>query len=327
MRTLVTGAAGFVGSHLVEALLARGDEVIAVERPGARRGWLKGLDVDFVDCGLHDRRRLRELVAGTGVIYHLAALTEARTPAECYAVNTQGTANVVRAAADCAPDKRPRLVFMSSLAAVGPAKSGQRLDADTIPMPLSHYGRSKLQAEAVIHAYADRVPSVICRCPAVYGPRDTVVLKLFRMVAKGFALTVGPWHRRVSLIHAADAVDGLISAGVSPNARGRTYYLAHPEPATWGDFVGAVAGALGRDPLRLALPVGVAQVVAVAAEAAAHVQRRAAVLNRDRVREMSQECWVCDTGAAALELGFTPQLALENGVRATADWLRSHRWL
>jgi nucleoside-diphosphate-sugar epimerase len=147
------------------------------------------------------------------------------------------------------------------------------------------------------------------------------------MVSRGFALTVGPWRRRVSLVHAADVVDGLIAAGVSPRALGRTYHLAHPEPATWGDFVSAVAGALDRNPLRLALPVGVARAVAVAAEAAARVRHRAAVLNRDRVRELAQECWVCDTEAAAAELGFAPRFALETGVRTTADWLRSKRWL
>jgi len=326
VRAVVTGAAGFVGSHLVERLLERGDSVTAVERGGAQRGWLRGLDLEFLACGLDDPARLREIFAGADVVYHLAALTEARTPADCYAVNTHGTSNVVRAALD-APGAPPRLVFMSSLAAVGPARPDGTLDRDAVPMPLSHYGRSKLQAEAVVHAYGDRLPAVICRFPAVYGPRDRVVLKLFRMVQRGIALTVGPWDRRVSLVHVADAVDGLLAAADSPAAPGRTYCLAHPQPVTWGDFVGAVAAALGRDPLRIALPVGAARMVAVAAETAARVRRRAAVLNRDRVRELAQACWVCDVRAAAAELGFVPRFALQIGVADTAGWLRRARWI
>jgi len=326
MRAVVTGAAGFVGSHLVERLLDRGDEVVAIERPRAQRGWLKGLDLEFHTCGLDDPSRLGTLVKGADVVFHLAALTEARTPAECYAVNTRGTANVVRAAA-AVGSSPPRLVFMSSLAAVGPSRPDTMLDGDSIPMPLSHYGRSKLQAEAVIHAYADRVPAVICRFPAVYGPRDRVVLKLFRMVTHGFALTVGPWGRKVSLVHAVDAVNGLIAAAESPCAPGRTYYLAHPVPTTWGDFVGAVGASLGRDPLRVSLPVGAARVVAVAAEVAARMRRQAAVLNRDRVREIAQACWVCDTRSATIDLGFLPRFPLQRGVDDTASWLRRVQWI
>ena len=97
MRAMVTGAAGFVGSHLVEALTARGDDVVAVERPGAARGWLRGLDVEFLDCGLDHQDRLRRALGGVEVVFHLAAVTEARRPADCYAVNTRGKANVVRA--------------------------------------------------------------------------------------------------------------------------------------------------------------------------------------------------------------------------------------
>jgi nucleoside-diphosphate-sugar epimerase len=325
MKILVTGAAGFVGSHLVERLLERGDSVIALERPRARRHWLAGLDVDFRPCGLDDPDALAAAVAGVDVVYHLAALTEARRPADCYAVNTHGTANVVRAAAAGAVP--PRIVFMSSLAAVGPAAPGRRLDADSIPLPLSHYGRSKLQAEAVLHTYADRVPSVVCRFPAVYGPRDRAVLALFRMVAHGIALTVGPWHRQVSLVHVADAVAGLIDAGTTPSAVGRTYCIAHPQPVTWGEFVGAVAAAVGRDPARVALPESAARVVAVAAETVAAVRRRAALLNRDRVRELAQASWVCDPSTAMAELGFAPRFALADGVGQTADWLRRQQWL
>ena len=326
MRAVVTGGAGFVGSHLVEKLLNRGDEVVCIERPGADRGWVEGLDIEFKDCGLGETALLGNLVCGADVVYHLAALTEARTPDECYEVNTQGTANILKAAAGCSCSP-PKVVFMSSLAAVGPAPEGGSLTADTPPRPLSHYGRSKLHAEAVIHAYADRVPAIICRFPAVYGPRDRVVLKLFSMVAKGFALTIGPWDREISFLHAADAVDGLIAAANTPGAVGNTYNLANPLPITWGEFVMAIGHALGRRPLKFAVPVIAARPIALVAETVAWLGHRAAVLNRDRVREISQARWVCDPGSAMAEIGFQPRYSLEAGVAETAEWLRRNQWI
>jgi nucleoside-diphosphate-sugar epimerase len=154
-----------------------------------------------------------------------------------------------------------------------------------------------------------------------------VVLKLFCMIAKGFALTIGPWDREVSVVHAFDAVDGLLAAGTAAPAPGRTYNLAHPQPVTWGRFVQAIGRALGRRPLRIALPAPAAHPIALAAEAAAWVGRRAAVLNRDRVRELSQARWVCDTASAVAEIGFQPRYSLETGVVETAVWLRRNRWI
>jgi nucleoside-diphosphate-sugar epimerase len=140
-------------------------------------------------------------------------------------------------------------------------------------------------------------------------------------------MTVGPWSRRVSLIHVADAVSGLIDAGESPHAPGRTYCVAHPTPISWDDVVTAIALALDRRPLRVELPVGAARMVAVLAEAGAYVRRRAAILNRDRVREIAQACWVCDVTAAIAELGFAPHYPLMRGIGHTADWLRREQWI
>jgi nucleoside-diphosphate-sugar epimerase len=140
-------------------------------------------------------------------------------------------------------------------------------------------------------------------------------------------MTVGPWHRRVSMIHVQDAVAGLLSAGDSPQAPGRTYCLAHPTPTSWGEVVSAIALSLDRNPLRIVLPEAAARVVAVVAEATAWMGRRAAILNRDRVRELAQACWVCDVGAALEELGFAPRFPLLRGVGQTADWLRREQWI
>src|SRR5207245_1084710 len=80
MRAVVTGGAGFIGSHLIEALVARGDEVVCVERPGAPRRWLEGLDLSYRDSGLDNERALSAAFAGADVVFHLAGLTEARAP-------------------------------------------------------------------------------------------------------------------------------------------------------------------------------------------------------------------------------------------------------
>lgn len=326
MRTVITGGAGFIGSHLTEALLDRGDRVVCVERPGASRGWLEGREVDWRPVGLEDPVLLEDAIRGADVVFHLAGLTEARHSQDFYAVNTEGTAHVLRAAShlDAAP---PHVILLSSLAAVGPCRNGERLGPDSVPRPLTHYGNSKLLAEAVVHAYGDRVPTTVVRLPSVYGPREKAVLTLFRMIRHGVALTVGGWEREVSLIHVHDVVAGLVAAAGREVDGTRTYCLAHPEVLTWADFAGRVGEAVGRRPRLLSLPVACARLVAVAAETVAALRGRPAVLNRERVRELSQERWVCDPSRAVGELEFSPSVPAARGARETADWYRRMAWI
>lgn len=326
MRVVVTGGAGFIGSHLIEALAARRDEVVCVERPGAPRTWIGALPAEFRETGLDDAAALRRALEGADVVYHLAGLTHARSAADYYAVNTEGTARLLEAAA--AHDGRaPRVVLASSLAAQGPCRNGEPLSSDSVPYPLSHYGVSKLLAEVAMHAYADRVPGVVLRFAAVYGPRERGVLNVFRLVRRGFALTVGSWERELSFLYVRDAVQACLAAGTREAAVGRTYCVAHPERATWAAFVRAAGHALGRDPVRLSLPAPLAHGIAAAAELGAALRRRAAVLNRERVREMAQDRWVCDPGPATRQLGFRPEYPLERGMAETAEWYREARWI
>jgi nucleoside-diphosphate-sugar epimerase len=326
MRAIVTGGAGFIGSHLIEELVRRGDEVTCIERPGSPTEWIRGLPVRVRDIGLDNVRALEQELAGADTVFHLAALTQALRRAEYYAVNTEGTAMLLQAAARQGGGA-PRFVFMSSIAAAGPCRNGEMLTPDTIPFPLSHYGHSKLLAEAVVHAYRDRVPSVILRFPTVYGPRERAVLKLFQLVRRRVALNVGGWDRANSVIYVRDVVAALLAAATSPQAVGRTYCVTHPVAVTWREFADAVGRALGRRPLLLTVPSGVARMVAVSAEAAAAVTRRAAILNRDRVREMTQSRWVCDGARAQRELAFQAGWGIDRGVPETAAWYKEAQWI
>lgn len=326
MRAVVTGGGGFIGSHLIEALIARGDDVVCVERPGAPRRWIADLPVTNVEHGIHDVQAVAQAVGGADVVYHLAGLTEARAPADFYHVNTHGTERVLKAVAQH-NGAAPRVIFLSSLAATGPCQNGDLLSPDTVPFPLSHYGHSKLLAEAVIHAYADRVPATIVRLPSVYGPRERAVLKFFRLVRLGVALTVGSWDREVSMIYVGDVVHGLIAAATHAHAAGRTYCLAHPEPVSWRAFAHAAGVALNREPILISLPRSVARAVALAAELSARMRRRAAVLNRERVRELVQRRWVCDPSRAIAEIEFAPRYPIASGVAETVAWYREVQWL
>lgn len=325
MRAVVTGGGGFIGSHLIEALLARGDEVVCVERPGAPPRWLGGLPIRYEAIGLAGSGRLAEALRGADVVFHLAALTEAPTAAELYAVNADGTGRLLQAAAAARP--APRVILVSSLAALGPCRAGEPLSPDTVPCPLSHYGQSKLLAEAAAHAFGDRVPVTILRFPSVYGPRERAVLTFLRMVRRGFAVSVGGWDREVSMLYVADAVQALLAAAATDRAVGRTYCVAHPEPVSWRRFAEAAGRALGRRPLRITVPAPAARLVAGGIETLARLGRRAAILNRERVRELIQARWVCDPSRALHELALEPRYSVEQGTAATVAWCREVMWL
>lgn len=326
MRTVVTGGAGFIGSHLIEALVARGDDVTCVERPGAGLAWLDGLPVPVLEIGLDGGPRLARAFDSARAVFHLAGLTHARSAADYYAVNTEGTARVLEAAA-AHGDAAPRVILASSLAALGPCRNGALLSARSVPYPISHYGQSKLLAEAAVHAFADRVPSTVLRFGSVYGPRERGILRMFRWVRRGVALTIGGWERELSLLYVRDAVEALLAAADGGTADGRAYCVAHPEPVTWARVARAVGRALGREPALVSLPAPVARGVALAAEVGAVLRRRPTILSRDRVREMAQARWVCDPSRAIRDLGFRAEVPLERGVAETAAWYREAGWL
>jgi dihydroflavonol-4-reductase len=314
---LVTGATGFIGSHLIKKLAARGERVRCL----VRRQAALPPEAETAYGDLASGQGLDEALRGVDSVIHLAGVTKALTPADYYVGNARATENLARALSG----RSVRLVHVSSLAAIGPSPDGAPVAEDSEPHPYSNYGKSKLEGERVVRRL---VPdAVIVRPPVVYGPRDTDVFQLLKSISKGLVLEISGGERWFSAIYVEDLVEGLLAAVRSPNGAGRAYFLAYSKPATWRELSGAAARIMGRTPRVLRIAPGLAMVVGYGAELWARVTRKPGIISREKVAEAQCMNWTCDTRRAAAELGFQARTPLEAGLAQTLAWYKEAGWL
>lgn len=324
-RVLLTGATGFVGPHAARAFSSAGFTVRALARSAERARELETLGTEIVIGDLQDSEALGRACADIDVVVHMAALTHARDEDTYRAVNVAGTSMLLNAAlkADAGPR---RFIYLSSLAAVGPAVDGRPVDAATAPRPLTAYGRSKLDGERVCERAASRIDVVILRAPAVYGPRDTDLYNFFRIAQRGvIPVPTGP-ARPLQLVHVEDLARALVQAARAPGTGG-VYHIADPQAYAWADVGSMVAAAVGTRARTVRVPGWLISGLAAVSEAGAAAVGRSTIFNRDKARELLAPGWLCETESARAELDFETKIPLADGLRSTAQWYREHGWL
>ena len=333
MKAYVTGGTGFIGSHLVEQLADQGYHVTCLVRKTSNLRWLdhlftaKSLQVELVMGDLHDSDTLwHEQVRDADLVFHLAGLTKAPDAATYDRVNAEGTAHLIKACLD-ARVNLDRFVYCSSLAAVGPSSTATPNTEDVTPQPLTDYGSSKLKGEMIVREYADRLPITIIRPPAVYGPRDADIFLFFQMINRGVLPILGEADKLLSLVHVKDLVIGIYSAAVSGCAVGETYFLTDGDIHTWLGIERIIADVLEKRPFKVKVPLFLLDFISIFTEAAAKITHQAPTLNRQRVRDLKQRFWICDSTKAQNEFGYRPTYCLQKGMQETADWYRAHGWL
>ncbi len=322
---LVTGASGFIGSHLAEGLLGEGFRVRALVRTTSNLNWLQGLELELAYGSFDDRSSLSDAVKGVDYIFHIAA-AKAGSRDRIFRGNVDATINLAKAAVENASGLK-RFVFLSSQAAAGPADSlgAPRRESD-VCRPISDYGRSKLEAERLLAGLAG-LPLTLLRPPTVYGPRDRDVLLYFKWIDRGIALLPGLRERYANLIYVADLVAGTIMAARAKEALGGTYFLSDPQAYSWSRISQAIAQALGRRPVSLRVPLFLARFSALLAEGGAGLAGQKSIFNRQKVREMAQICWTCSPSRAAEDFSFSCRHSLEEGLAQTARWYKENGWL
>ncbi len=324
MKALVTGANGFIGSHLAEKLFKMGYDVSCLVRETSDLKWLEGLEIKFIKGDFSLKDFSKDYIRNYDYIFHLAGLTKTNCKEDFYSVNTKGTEDIIKSVAKNNPNVL-RFVYLSSLSAFGPRLNINLSDENQNPQPVSDYGKSKLKGEEAVLKFRSMLPVTILRPAAVYGPRDKDFFLIFRFVKKRIMPYWG--DGRISLIYVDDLIDAIILAAETENAVGKTYCLSDGITYSNSEVINEISSALDVKVFKVKVPRIILPTVGFFVERISKIMGTSSMINSDKVKELKFTDWVCDITEASNDLGFKPKVRIKEGIKWTADWYRIHKWL
>jgi UDP-glucose 4-epimerase len=308
MRVLVTGGAGFVGSHLTDALVRRGDQVVVLDDLTTGHAENVALGARLMEGDVADPATVAEAVSGVEVVFHLAAtrsvLRSVLEPRATDRVNTGGTLNVLEAARQAGV----RRVVSTSSSSVYGGDAPVPTPESAPPRPRSPYAVSKLAGEHYARVYWElhQLETVSLRLFNVYGPRQrsdseyaAVIPRFIEALSSGYPPEVhGDGRQSRDFTYVDDAVAAFLTAGTAPAAQcaGRVYNVAGGREQSLLDLLAVLSRILG---------VGIP---------ARHVEPRPGDVRRSRA----------DSSSAAADLGWGPAVGFEEGLARTVAWFTTH---
>jgi nucleoside-diphosphate-sugar epimerase len=323
--SVITGASGFIGGRLRDALLDEGWDVVALTRKGsppAKRG--RSVEVDYSDSAGLARVFADERPE---LVFHIAGATKGVHYADFQRANAMPTRNIAAALRDAHPQVG-RLVFMSSLTAYGPSTPETPMVESAERKPVEHYGRSKLEAELLLEQeFAGAFPWTIIRPPGVYGPYDVDYFELFSLATRRLNLFFGNRDAWASMVHVDDLVRGTLLAARSGATVGMGYFICDGAPRTWGTLQAEIVAATGKRALDIDLTHASVAVGAFFGELLTRMDGKPRLFNRQKAILGKQLAWTCRHDAARADFGYQPKIGLREGVAQTLEWYRGAGWL
>jgi nucleoside-diphosphate-sugar epimerase len=328
----LTGATGFLGSHIAEGLVQNGHKVRCSVRRTSNKRWIESIDVETVELDLGASRQALhsnaaeerqsnygsvtppEALEGAEVVIHCGGLTSARHEAEFMEVNAAGTAKLAKAASAAGV---ARFVYISSLAARGP---------DGVNRPVSPYGRSKLVGERLLKENKGDMETFVLRPGGIYGARDSALLPLFQMAARGW-MVVPRSEVPLQPVYVSDVVTATVAAIDAPTAD-KPVEIAGAPKYRWEELAQVVGAAVGDGVRVVRVPMAFLRAAGLVSELGAKLVGRLPAVDRRKVRDIGHHSWTCDIEEAGRVLeGWKPRVELNDGMSRTLAWYRQAGWM
>ncbi len=322
--TLVTGATGFTGGYLVRSLVADGVPVRVIARSAERARTLLPKGVDIVEGDIADPDVIERSMQGVGTVYHLAAVyREAKHPELRYReVNVEASRLLLEAAVKA---QVRRYVHCSTVGVHGHIASPPA-DENAAYDPGDVYQETKCEAERLALSYRDRIPLAVARPTAIYGPGDTRLLKMFRLIAEQRFPLLGGGENYYHTVHVKDLVRGLRLLGTHSKAVGEVFILGGESYLKLSELAGMIAAAAGVPAPWLRLPVRPFQLAGSLVEKLCVPLGIEPPIYRRRVDFFTKSRAFTIEKARRL-LGYRPEVQLADGIRETMDWYVANGYL
>lgn len=327
-KILIIGATGFIGGFLVKEALDRKYEVYAFVRKSSiikslvNQG-VRCLEIDVNDIELQSKY-FKEF--NFDYIIHNAGITRSANKQDYYDINCGYLQNIVKALELSQIDIK-KFIFMSSLAALGSAENQLKniLDADTIPKPLTTYGKSKLAAEIFLQTKT-HIPFIVFRLTAVFGPNEKDLFQTFKLSSQGLQLNPKNKRHDLTFIYVKD-VCRLVFDAISSGHTMKTYNVSDGNVYSNNEFYQYIAKQFNKKVVSIKLPIPIVKIYAILGEMVGKITGKFPVVHREKVLELKANSWACDTTPIQEDFNFKPQYTLEAAVKETTEWYKSNNWL
>jgi nucleoside-diphosphate-sugar epimerase len=326
LETLVTGANGFIGSFLVDRLIADGHRVRALVRRTSDTQYLDGKPVDIVYGEVIDPSSLEPAVRGVDIVFHVAGVTVSAEENRFFEVNVGGTKNLLESCLQHTPDLE-RFVYVSSSAAAGPAEGEGRKTEEDLCSPTTPYGKSKLAAERLVDSYCDRIRSTIARPTEVYGPRDDDILKFAKPVLKGVKPLICGGRQRISIGYVEDVCRGLVHMAESDKTIGEKYFISGDQTYSWRQIMDMIARTMHKRAFPLVVPAFSLRLAEFGFGILSKVTGKPPLISKGKTDELAQSNWTVSINKARRDFGYRPRCTLQEGLKLTLDWYKEVGWI
>ncbi len=318
----ITGANGFIGSHLVKYLLEQGWSVNALVRKGSDLSRINSLPAKIYYGDLFSTDVIREGMQNCGYIFHVAGIIDARKPDEFYRVNMNGTEHLVSIAEEL-KDRIRRFLYVSSISVMGPSSKNSVLNEHSPLRPVSDYGKSKREAEIAV--LKSRLKWTIVRPTNILGTGQKELFAILSTLRYGLKPLIGKREAQTTICFVDDLVRGIVLAAQGEVSLGKTYIIASQEAYSFRFLLDTAARILGR---RLCMPVPFAALylLAVLSRNLANVTGKRPFIDPVKLTQTRRDYWFHDSSRIKRELGFRTEIQAEEGLSAIIEYYRENNW-